>query len=676
MPNSFAADGTGLLLIADGIGPVLRFDGYETTAENAGLVAPTTAPTATPSGVGSMSGGYFVYASFIRDDGFESSLGPAGGDFIVTNNAQIDYTNIPISPDPRVVGRRIYRNTDQQSLTVYLDVEIDDNSTTTASSSLSDTLLQAGLAFPLFNNENILQTLNNNPPPDTKPFVAFWLNRCFLAGYTDYAEGSCEVSTGSLTVQGRGTIWKANWAGRFIYVDGGNATYEIASVNETLQQITLTKNFTGVTNLFAGYAIRPSPAEASLMYYSQANSPESWPPLNSFGIPDEDDVTTGLMPMYGFLYILKRNSIYKFTSQNDPALDGDLFLSVRRGCVNHRCWVVIDNAAFLLDQRGIHRFTGGQQSVSISDPVQDLFRDGGKTPINWGASRYFHAAHSPNESTIRFFVAFRGDYLPRHALAFNYVLKRWWIEEYHRPIGASALGQAGKTAHGWGTSGEQLYLGSDACSVVAHAQASPDLVLAPVAQNLPVLAAGFESITVQGQPDVSWVGSPVVHRSNAIGGLQTRRITAVNGQVLTIAPPWLMVPKADDEAIIGGFPYQMRTQFLRFIDAEDTVERNLEVIFDRNKGSKFDIEIEYDARGKMEAACNISSIESYGVESVKGRTAMRVDMGNDNEFAQVRFDGLRESSSNGERTPSFTLTGVGGNKKDAIAQVVVKGVTS
>ena len=56
--------------------------------------------------------------------------------------------NIPVSTDPKVVGRRIYRTTVNGS-TFYYDGEVTDNTTTTYSSTKSDTQISMGTFYTM-----------------------------------------------------------------------------------------------------------------------------------------------------------------------------------------------------------------------------------------------------------------------------------------------------------------------------------------------------------------------------------------------------------------------------------------------------------------------------------------------------------------------------------------------
>jgi hypothetical protein len=657
---------------------MLAFDGYGDTADFAGLVRPSSQVVAAPSGSGTLTGTYYAYVSYVRRDGFESSLSDVSAPFTLTNAEEVSYSSVPVSPDIRVVKRRIYRTTAQQQRTVYLDVEIDNNSATTAASDLTDSILAVQLAYPLLTDKNQSTTLNHEPPPNDKPFLAWHNQRGYGAGFQEYAEGSIEVTLGSNTVQGRGTEWKETFATRLLYIDGGDATYEIDSVDEDNQTITLLNPYLGVTNLFAAYAIRPFPTACNTVPYTLPDDAESWPPENAFTIPEDGDIITGLMPMGSFLYILKRRSIYRFTVQKDPLTDGETWLGTKRGCINHRCFVVIGDSSLLLDERGIHSFNGQQESNDASSPVQDIFRDGGgNIPINWNASHFFHAVHSLSEQTVRWFVAFRGHYLPRHALAYNYVTNNWWIEYYPRAVGASAVGNSGRAANTWSPSGgDRIYLGSDSNAFFALQENAPDVFAEKTARVYGVVSAGIETVTVSGLLPNAGAGMPVVVR-NGRGRLQTRRITSVSGTTITVTPPWLIQPESGDKIQLGGFGYQVVTQGLRFAGGEVTSERNAEIGFRPVAGQQIDISWRHDYQAELqECSASIRPSENFGVANIKGQESREVDTTKLDGASLIQFNSLRENQTDGPRHVQITMEGVGGAGRQSITQVILKGIVS
>ena len=154
------------------------------------------------------------------------------------------------------------------------------------------------------------------------------------------------------------------------------------------------------------------------------------------------------------------------------------------------------------------------------------------------------------------------------------------------------------------------------------------------------------------------------------------RIVAVSGNEIQVTPPWLSAPAAGDEAVVGGFLWQMRTDDFRMVAGEATGERSVEVFFDRNKNQKFDVQLAYDYAEDVVNAANIAASANFGVEYKATRTSIRVDMGKREAFAILRLDSLREGMSDGPRTVRVKLTGIGGKDRDAIVQLVIKGTAS
>lgn len=417
MPDSFAEASNGVVLIANGIDPVVRWDAFSDQAVPAGVYPPLTALTIAGSGTGAITGAYRGYVRFVDENGNVSDLSPVSAEVNVTNVARIVYSNIPVPQQATVARRQLLRNTAGQQTTFYVDVDTADLSSTSINGVYSDAALSNQEAVPLLDSAGIAFANSHTPPPSEYAYLAFHNERMWAWGIRPYSEGSISVTRGSATVTGVGTRWPANFNGRFIYVTGADKAYEIKSCDTVTQTITLTENYDAPTSRFASYTIKPAPALANNLPFSQPGEPESWPATNGLSVQKDNDEGTGLMSYDSFLYILKRRNTYRLTCQGDPANDGAVFYSIGRGCVNNRCWVVVDSVAYLMDELGIYSFDG--EAKPISTVIQDLFRPESGA-INWSASSLFHASWSPSEELIRFFVALRGSYLPRWAITFAY----------------------------------------------------------------------------------------------------------------------------------------------------------------------------------------------------------------------------------------------------------------
>lgn len=76
MPNSMALEPNNLLLIVSGFDPVLRWDGWGSSAEPAGVLPPATALAMAGSGAGNIVGRYFAFERFVDQYGNFSNFSP------------------------------------------------------------------------------------------------------------------------------------------------------------------------------------------------------------------------------------------------------------------------------------------------------------------------------------------------------------------------------------------------------------------------------------------------------------------------------------------------------------------------------------------------------------------------------------------------------------------------
>jgi hypothetical protein len=744
MPNSFAETPNGLLLVASGMDPMLRWDGMTGQAEIAGVKAPTTQPALSGDGAGSILGTYYAYLRYVDRNGNLSNLSPvstkyettarsgnitgvsktspikitcnahglltgtivkisgvlgatsANGTWIITkidsdtfsldgsikstNDYQsggtwlagvstISYSNIEVPSDPQIARRQILRNTDGQTATSYVDIDTTDLTSASFTSTKTDSELSAGIAVPLFDSSgDDLAISSYSVPPNYKGVLAHHLDRMFAAVDVEYSEGSVAVSFGSPTVAGIGTEWTPEIKGRSLYIVGAGKAYEITSVDVSDQKLTLAANYESASDPYANYAIRPAPAERRLVYYSESGLPEAWPPTNAISLQEDGDEITGLMPLASFLYILERRHIYRFTYQSDPAKDGFVFLSATRGCINNRCWVRVEGAAYMLDEAGIHLFQAGQ-SEPLSVPIRGLFNVDPDSParINWSASRYFHAAHSPAEEVIRWFVALSGHYLPRHALCYDYRQQRWWIEEFSVPIGSSATVTLNGRPH--------VLLGSSGKRILAYGIGTidgPDPAAGTVRGT--VTSSGLLSIadTAATFASSGVVGSPVVIVSGKGKG-QVRRIVSVAGTTLNVDQPWHDLPDTTSTYEIGGIRWKWRSGWFQIVDQETENKRSVELVFaPTGKPATVDVKLYLD-HSSAPVRWGINYDDGI-IKATSRQPEITVDMTNAIGFAQAHFSGQRELRAYGPRFVSVELAGVVHMDVVTIYQVTLDGV--
>lgn len=669
--ENYAQTPDGLLLTADGINSMQRWDGVSASMVPAGIIAPTQAPTLAGTGSGSITGAYYGYVRFVDDLGNVSDLSPVSAAANVSNVSGIVYSNVALpTGQTKVKQRQLLRNTAGQNQTYYVEIETTDLTSTSFTGTMSDGTLQAQTAAPLFDTDGNILANTNGVPPSWKRAIAAHLGRMFASAEIDYTDGMVMVTNGSTTVQGIGTNWPANFVGRFLYVTGSVNKYQIDAVNTATQQLTLDTTYNDPTDSFGVYAIRAAPAERRQVYYTYAGKPESWPAFYALQLQEDGDEITGLMPMGSFLYILERQHIYRFTFQSDPGQDGYVFLSSNRGCINNRCWAVVEETAYMLDYSGLHAFSLGS-SDPIGAPIQQFFIPYSAPQIvNWNAQDQFHCSHSPAEEVIRWFVCLSGDYLPRHAICLHYRTKRWWIEEFAHPISSSAT--ANYQGH------RRIFLGANANKTLLYGGGTldgPDPSAGTTRGTVTASAAYWLQDALATFPPTGVVGKPVVIVSGTGAG-QVGIVSKIVGNTIYFRSPWLVCPDTTSVYQLGGIPWTFQTGWFRYMADEEDIQRRVEVLFQPTTNPASAILQIYEdfASTPLVWHRTFSAVENEGMAQTDGSGDLVIDLTKGNGFAQQRYPGHKELNIDGPRFMQLVLNGTSSQDEQVIYQLAVDGV--
>jgi hypothetical protein len=671
VPDCFAEAPNGILLVTNGVDAALRWDGYQPAAEPAGIVAPTQALTLSSSGSGTLSGTYFAYLRFVDRDGNVSDLSPISASFTVANKLTITYDNVTTTTDPKVVRRQVLRNTDGQVRTFYVDLDTTDLVSSSMSTSKTDDELSVRTEVPVLNDDGTPAASVHAQPPSYKRIPAHHLDRMFLAGEVVYAEGMAQVTFGGLTVRGVGTEWPSTFAGRYLHVTGGDKAYQVSSVDVATQTLTLSQSYMGPTDEFGVYAVRAAPGERRTVWYSEAGLPESWPAVNVLTLQEDGDEITGLMQKGSFVYFLERRHVYRLTFQEDPALDGAIFLASNRGCVNDRCWVVVDDVAYCLDEAGVHAFGGNADPRALSPPIQDVFEEfsDAEFKVNWPAYRYFHAAHFPDEEVIRWFVCMGGQYLPKHAIAFHYRSGDYWIEEYPVPIASSTRGAFARSG--------QTFLGGEARKVWALGRHSLDGAEPGAGTTRgTVTSAGLLSLT---DSTAAFAGSRLVGSPVAIvagrGKGQSRVIAAASATTLTLTQPWGVKPDATSEYQVGAIGWRWKSKVFRLADRDGNSARRTELLFKPVADEQAaDLRVYYNhAADPEEWRKTRTADDDNGIACTDGDPDLVVDLAKPSGFVQKRLEANREHHADGARFQQVELRGYTSRSPFVLYQIIIDG---
>ena len=559
---------TGIIFVGNGLSPVYKWTGFTPLFVPVGLTAPSGSPALAGSGSGSITGTYRAYLRYLDADNAPSPLSPASADVAVTSILTVTFTDLSVPTDTRVIKRQILRNTAGQLTTFYVDIETTDLWSASLTSTKSDTTLATEDSVALFDDQGVDLTGAWDAPRTDKPILEAHRNRLWAAGEAVYRAGNAQVTFGSTTVTGIGTLWNSSFANRDFTVVGQPKRYSISSVNEANQTLTLALPYRGDTDLFALYAIRPALGQQAIVYYSEAGNPEGWPSLNNIAIAESGEFITALINGDSFLYVAFKEFIYRLTFDADPALDGSIYYHGNRGCINQRCWLKVGGTIVGLDQTGIWSMEGSNQS-EIAGPVRDLFTRAaaGDYKIDWTMADYFHAVLDSENQVLRFFVSLSGPTLPRHALCYSIYNQQWWIEEYSFPITGSTL---------WRGIKDRLLLAGKSTTLYEHGSSGAD-GLNPSGQVIrsSVSSAGLFKVTAPDLvlPASGVAGSPVAV-VKGIGKGQLRLIDSWTAatSTLTVTQPWAVLPDTSSVVVVGAVSWRWKSGWYGQIGIDSPVE--------------------------------------------------------------------------------------------------------
>lgn len=671
-PFTYVNTPTGLVLIANGVDPMLRWRPDDKKLDTAGVLAPTTAGTITATSFVNTSAegetiespAYRFYVRFVDRYGNYSDLSPVSE--LSRGEAPFTYTNVPVPTEVKVTRRQILRNLAGGANVYYVEIDTDDIKSDTFTGTLTDGELFLNEAVALVANDGSPIANVFGYPPAHKSCLAYHLGRVFAAVDIEYRVGNAIVESDSDVVIGVGTNWVQSMVGRAFWVIGARDFYTISSVDEVEQTLTLTAVWEGATDQYAQYTIRPQPEERRLIYYTEAGLAEGWPAFYAFELAEDGDDITGLVSFNSFLYIVERRNTYKITFRNDPILDGNVFASTNRGCVNQRCIVVVGDACYMLDEQGIHKFSG-QTSEPVSQVIQDFFQgESGGISINWNADqKLWHAAWDSAKQLIRWFVSFGSDPEPRHAICYEYVLQRWWIETYERPIASSTNGLMPNQRCFVGSTGRAVLVLSE--GTLDGVDASPE-TRGLITDPYPVAF----SANARGALAADLVGFPVAIASGRGRG-QVRTVVGVNGATAELDLPWMVSPGADSVFQLGGFSWEWKSGWFRFAEDEAANPRDIEIVYKPfMTDANFNLNLFYN-HSPIPRNFSYDS-DNSGVATTKDSPDVVIDMNGYDGYMVLRFDGHKETNIRGDRFLSVSLQGSGAIEQSRIYSVQIKGV--
>jgi hypothetical protein len=154
-----------------------------------GIVAPG-APSVSVGGTGNLNGTYYYIITYFN--AFQESSGGTVSAAVSPSNQQVVLSNIPVSSDPQVTGRNIYRFGGTMQSTQLVGT-ITDNTTTTFTDNLADTSVTG-------------QTLvQYRDPPQAFFAITTFQGRTWGFGYNGVAVGE------PTSISGTSDLWYSNY---------------------------------------------------------------------------------------------------------------------------------------------------------------------------------------------------------------------------------------------------------------------------------------------------------------------------------------------------------------------------------------------------------------------------------------------------------------------------------
>lgn len=693
VPPVIAKINDGTILILDGVNTMQRWDAVSSTTGDAGITAPSSAPTVgTPTTGGASAGDYTCYYRYKDSDGNVSSMSPPTTVTAAAND-KFSWSGLTLSSQSRVSSIELWRSLVGVPNLVYLITTLNNTGTPTyADDTESDATLVADRDVNL---REITQILASDfspvanvftPPPSYTRSMVIHQTRAYYGGNVDYRVGHASVTNSSTTVTlvgGTVTSVMADW---YFYVEGQTAGYEVSSVNTGANTLTLATAYAGSTDAFAEYGLRPSPNKRNLVHYSEVGLPEAvfYDELTGDNVTQQyafamrlqdngDDLVHVGPSMHGYLYVAQRNHLFRINCSNcNPRQGANFQLVARRGSVGHRAAVVAHDAVYFMDTEGVYRVVADGGDEDISTSIRDFFRG---DRIHWNRSDWFFADVDKARTQVRFWVCLGTERWPRHALCWNYVLQTWSLEETHWALGAAALVrlQGRETLFVAGEHEQVWEYGGQTCD------AREDLAVTGTAT-----AATQDSLTDSSASfSGSMLGLPVCVTSGT-GKRQVRRIVGVesSGTRLRLKDPWIITPDTTSQYLVGGIPWSWKTGIYEYAETDREARRSHRLTWEPTDSvTSMDLRVYVDHDKTPVAANRVSSqgaLVSIDEDSPDVEISLTRTQG-DNEsggFVDVQWGGQSATGRiTADRYSAAELRGFQGPSPVEVYEVRARGVT-
>tara|TARA_R110002020_G_scaffold286683_1_gene502204 strand:+ start:746 stop:3631 length:2886 start_codon:yes stop_codon:yes gene_type:complete len=482
------------------------------------------------------------------------------------------------------------------------------------------------------------------------------------------------------TLIGYETVWTSDMVGRYVEIAGQVAAVKIASFTSATElELASAVSVSNGTS----YVIAPDAAKRRQLLYSEVDEPESVSAVNEITVQqmtNVDDEVVGAIPFGSFLYILGKRHKYALSFTRTPAKDGSVRFVDDRGAFNHYCWDIHESQMYLMDSMGAYVFSGNQSST-ISSPLQDLWRqDGSGDKIDMAKSNNFHVQADRTKERIYFFVSFTGDSgdYPTRALVFNVRRKSWDVMEYPVQLGASTfVEKSGRTRVIVGDENEKVELIDEGTTDIISAEVRGT---ASASSNNTITKTGIE-----GSGDSNFTSAMVgasIYIYEGTGKGQRRTISSRTTTVATVSANWTTNPDTTSLYVVGAIEWNWKSHRMAFPEDDVRNRREVAVTFKSTTGDQR-IDLRFYYNNSSTATSNqisqklgdaIEIQETNKEDAVIFLKAARSALEDITGREKFRFDGMYSGISHGDHKVAIEFRGFSADDVPEIQSIRIVGV--
>ena len=608
------------------------------------------------------------------------------------NASVFGWSGIKDTADSRIKTIELWRTTAGQANVMYKIGEIENNSGSPGTHTFADRLSDEAVSRRA--NDDVIVVVDDDglpiadrfvPPPTYFKHVVMFQDRYFYFGTVKYNKEGCYKSAAK-TITGvtgaDGTNWVTEFKDRYIQVSGSNQLNRITSVNESTQVITVEDAIDSSVSTSSGslddYTIIAPPFTKRQIMFSHHDEPESVPEHHSITLQanyGDDDEIVSAMPFGASLYVFSKRNKYMFSFSTSPLNDGSVTYLDDRGSFNNRCWDVYGDAAYVMDDSGVYRFSGSG-SESLSTSVQDIFRqDGSIGSIDYAKSDNFFVKVDRSTQKVYCFVCFTGDSgnYPTRALVYNIEEETWDLMRYSvEATDASTIEKSGRPRMVITSDDEKVYLVDEGTTDVVTSQTLGSAT-SGTSNTIVNSAASYSTNAFQ---------KAFVYIYAGTGKGQDRVIASNTSTAITVSTNWTTNPDSTSKYAVGAIPWLWKTGSFG-IGAEDAMaQREFGIKFDPTDSQQsIDLRmyynndsdpLEYAVTQDLGNAVTIEETNKTDVVFHLEKNRSPLEECNGNEY--FRFDGMSSYNSHEDHKVAFELRGYSANERQEIQSININGV--